>query len=477
MFGCSAALRHTLAPDSSAITFAAKADLTRRWIVAIRLTLRRDWTWDALDPQGLEIIRDDTEVVGFVSLPRGPGPSGADRSRTEVVFFDAIDPTPEPGAFPDEMSVGYKVHSRFREAPAQADQDLAWTLRLPVATAPTQTPRLRSAGVALSPYVPAPDYSSTEQRQRRLWLEFDEPPLDPLDRLYARVLAYAPDPMLLDDQVSVPDPQEPPLPVDPEQLRIIVPGQPADDAGLGIMQELVASDLSPNHFILPLPQGLDQNAEELFGFFVYEVRVGHNRDRWCTAQGRYGPPLRVSGVQHPAPPLTCTVVRVKERVMAAAPYAAPLIDGWSQRPNRPKTELWGLLYTRVLQADGASFRNVLLGSAQADWQVDEVAPHVQGVSTFFGEKHQDSLANAEPATRRPSERAHGGTAPGGGTCGRAAEGPVGQQFGPATHLADIASATSADDLLSGWVLSMQPYSPTIGWEITAPNHDEGNQQR
>ena len=40
---------------------------------------------------------------------------------------------------------------------------------------------------------------------------------------------------------------------------------------------------------------------ELFGMFAYEIRVGHQK-RWSTAQARFGPPLRVAGVQHPAPP-------------------------------------------------------------------------------------------------------------------------------------------------------------------------------
>ena len=38
---------------------------------------------------------------------------------------------------------------------------------------------------------------------------------------------------------------------------------------------------------------------ELFGFYVYELRVGHTDRIWCTAQGRFGHPTRVNGVQHP----------------------------------------------------------------------------------------------------------------------------------------------------------------------------------
>lgn len=40
--------------------------------------------------------------------------------------------------------------------------------------------------------------------------------------------------------------------------------------------------------------------------FTYELRVGHADDRWCTAHGRWGPPLRIAGVQHPPPPAART---------------------------------------------------------------------------------------------------------------------------------------------------------------------------
>ena len=39
VFGCSAALRHTLSPEHGAITFAAKGELTQHWLIAISLRL------------------------------------------------------------------------------------------------------------------------------------------------------------------------------------------------------------------------------------------------------------------------------------------------------------------------------------------------------------------------------------------------------------------------------------------------------
>jgi hypothetical protein len=170
-----------------------------------------------------------------------------------------------------------------------------------------------------------------------------------------------------------------------------------------------ASD-SDLHFLLPLPPGMDPNDPDLFGFYTYEFRVGHAGDPhdtrwWSTAQGRFGRPLRVSGVQHPAPPLVCRAGRIRETisgkagpapdlppvlattlknnlaalraastlpvqeamrlatfVLATASYATPVLNG---RPlvgpaQVPKTVLGFFLYAQVVQADGASNRNVLL---------------------------------------------------------------------------------------------------------------------
>jgi hypothetical protein len=49
------------------------------------------------------------------------------------------------------------------------------------------------------------------------------------------------------------------------------------------------------HYLLPLAPGLDASNPQPFGFFVYELRVGHDASRWSTAQARFGPPLRISG--------------------------------------------------------------------------------------------------------------------------------------------------------------------------------------
>jgi hypothetical protein len=250
------------------------------------------------------------------------------------------------------------------------DLPLEWTLRLPVAVRPVQMPRLVSAGLAFSPFEASPDYSSTAPRTRALWLEFDAPPADPQDRYYARVLAQAPDPLLMRDEVVVTEPDETPLPIDAELLRLITPGQPADAAALHAMAPLSPpageSPATTRHFLLPLPEGLGSSSPELFGFFVYEFRVGHDESRWSTAQARFGPPLRVAGVQHPAPPLACQIGRTADAIHVEAPYATPVLEGRNVRPRIPNTELWVLLYVQVMQVDGAARRNVLLERARAE---------------------------------------------------------------------------------------------------------------
>jgi hypothetical protein len=365
VFGCSGALRHTLSPDRSAISFAAASELTGQWIVALRLTLERDWTWDALALEGFEVMRDGVRI-GAIDAPGVVSrlAVGGDRKETDLVFFHAIDPKPRPGAFPAEIQAAFTVRPTFRDAPAFQDAPLQWSLRLPVATPPTQTPRLVSAGIALSPYEVLPEYASTNTRERMLWFELDGPPLDPQDRYMARVVAYAPDPVLLPDGAEIPLPSEPPLPIEEELVRVIVPGQPRDNAGANAMHPLMTApgrtERGGTMFLVARPEGLDASSPDLFGFFVYELRVAHDNERWSLEQARFGAPLRVAGVQHPAPPLTCHVSRTKDAIHVDAPYATPVLDGRNLRPRVPNTEIWVLLYVQANQADGAGRRNVLL---------------------------------------------------------------------------------------------------------------------
>jgi hypothetical protein len=149
----------------------------------------------------------------------------------------------------------------------------------------------------MSPYSYPENYSSTTPRTRSLWLEFDSAPADSRDQYFARVLRNVPDPLLSSSGDTVPVTLEPPLPVDPELVREIVLGEATDEDGLAAMQLLILSDSSPVHFILLLLLllGATNISHELFGFWTYELRLGHV-GMWCTAQGRFGPPLRVAGM-------------------------------------------------------------------------------------------------------------------------------------------------------------------------------------
>jgi hypothetical protein len=232
------------------------------------------------------------------------------------------------------------------------------SILLPIVTAPCQVPRLVSAGIALSPFQSAADYSSTEPRRRTLWFEFAEEPADEEDAYFVRVLANAPDPVLISERI--PDQAEPARALDPEWMRLITPGQPRDDSGLRAMQSPAESPDSKRHYAIPIPEGLNEASPELFGFFVYEVCLGHTASRWSTAQGRFGPPLRIAGVQHPAPPLICEAARGKTDILVRAPYASPVHQGRNLRPFTPATELWALLYARVRQVDAQAWRNIPL---------------------------------------------------------------------------------------------------------------------
>lgn len=367
VLGCSNNLRQILAPDASSITFASNGDLALHWIIPIQLTLDRDWTWDGLAPEGIAVIRDGQEV-GHIELRRTVNEDALlnpQRNQTNLIFFDAIDPKPKAGEFPSEIELSYKLIPSFVAPPAKKDKSLELSLHLPITTPPSQIPRLSSAGIALSPYKPSKDYSSTGQRSRALWFEFESPVENPNDNYFVRVLSYSIDPLLIKGIYELPEAPEPPLPIDSEPIRVIVPKQSDDYAGLNAMQRLIPSD-SPRHFMVPLPPGLHEDSNELFGFFTYEIRVGHDRNKgWSTAQGRFGAALRVTGVQHPAPNLTCLAARDSKGIAVSAPFANPVYKGRSLRPASPATEIWVLLYAQVVQADGEARRNVLVGNKRA----------------------------------------------------------------------------------------------------------------
>jgi hypothetical protein len=362
--GAAAGLRHVLGPDHGSITLTSAAELTRQWLVVVRARVERDWSWDGLGADGIAVLRDGVEVGRLQPLPTLADEAEvakAGRGGTDLLFVDVVDGKPPVGEHPRPVELDYRLVTSYSGTPEKFDEPLAaGHLSLPVTTPPAQVPELISAGIALSPYEHSEDYSRTEPRRRQLWLQFDADPEDPDDALFARVLRAAPDPLLTGPRTwEVGDePVEPPLPIDPEYSRVVVPGQSDDRAGLGSMQRLLPGD-APGHYLLPLPPGVHEDDPALFGLFTYELRCGH-AGQWSTAQGRFGSPLRVAGIQHPPPELVCSATRTEAGITVSAPFANPVHEGVSRRPARPLTRLCFLLYAQVERADRGGPQNVLL---------------------------------------------------------------------------------------------------------------------
>lgn len=397
-FGCSNRLRHTLAPDGSSLTFSTKDDLINHWLCVLSFEIERDWTWDGLSESGVTIHRKkqftgeavtqefaDVGAVRLIKTATRIATKKPDRSYTRIVFIDAVEPKkdvtkPALHQFPNTIDLSYVVKPHFINSvmPAASDEEsVERECLLPVTNVPKQVPKIVAAGIALSPYQHNPKYSETAVRERYLWFEFEEPIADPNDTYFARVLAYAPDPLLTfpnPDQVEV-IPEDPPLAISPELIRVVTAESINDNAGIDAMQEMMAETpdpahpmvkLSPVHFLLPLPPGLHGESNDLFGFFTYELRVGHTDRIWSTAQGRFGHPMRVSGVQHPAPPLKCLVDRTPKGIKVTTQYATAVFSGKNVTSKPPKTEIWCMLYAQVKQADGHMNRNILLSELKLD---------------------------------------------------------------------------------------------------------------
>lgn len=390
LFGAQSSLRHTLPQDLSSITFSTQKDLVNHWIVVTRLTLDRDWTWTGLAqngagqmaftfmgtnyPQGSSA--GTLASIGQINLP-GVVSSLAtqqnggliDRDTTELIFFSTIDSTVGVDQFPLPTSGSYQVVATLTGNPTTPVELWNGDITVPITANPRQVPQLVSAGIAESPYMAAPDYSSTTQRQRALWLEFDQPPQDPNDEYFIRLINYGPDPLLISYPRDLPSAMDTPISLDPEPIRQITPDSANDDAGLAAMTQLQPSGSSPVHFLIPLPDGISPSALDLFGFWTYELRCGHMP--WSTAQGRFGRPFRVAGVQHPCPPLTAIVQRgnavpsdggaTQPCILASADLAQTVLSGQSlTAAAAPQTQIWFLLYAQVRRADGKAYRNLLL---------------------------------------------------------------------------------------------------------------------
>jgi len=371
VFGCCKEIRHMLSPEHSSITFSSKADLINQWISVVILTINRDWSWHGLKEKSFSVKRNGKEVgtIGVIRTANEVALQNSDRGKTTIIFFDAVDPKPENDKFPHTLALKYEIEANLLYAPVNGQPEtVEIDITLPVAVKPLQIPKVVSAGIALSSYERDwSGYSWTKPRRKMLWLEFEEPVLDPNDSYFVFVKSYAPDPLLINTVESIQDPKEDNPYIDPELIRIVTPGQSDDSAALNAMQQMIPSarrgpEEGPKHFLVPLPPGVTEDAVELFGFFTYEVSVGHAKV-WCTAQARFGRAIRITGVQHPAPSLICSVTRNENEILASAPYATAVYEGKALTYGSA-TELWGLLYAQVRRVDGQDHRNVLLSKVK-----------------------------------------------------------------------------------------------------------------
>jgi hypothetical protein len=392
LFGCSRIIGHSLSPDYSSITFASRDDLAYKWINVLQIDLNRDWTWDMLLPVAFKIKRTwrfETEPdlheleVGEIDISRGLNwqqMDEPDRSKTRLVFIDALDPKPAMGQLPEPIEVHYQLIPQFKNIPGvngmpdfewnEEDTEIIADNYLPIATAPTQVPEIVSVGIALTPEDEEANlfdnqYAETSYRRSYLWVEFASPVEDYKDTYFVRELAYSADPMLAVMPLN-PNPEiekpEPDINLEPEFIRVIRNLQPTDFSGLEAMQQMIPTVdgiQKSRHFILPLPKGLNPESKELFGFYTYEFRVGHLL-KWSKAQDRYGRSIPVTGMQHPAPSMAVSIRRENDAILVTSVHAQSYADGKDCTPKPPRTDIYALLYAQVIQADGVQYRNVLI---------------------------------------------------------------------------------------------------------------------
>lgn len=414
-FGC-AGLTHHLAPDASSLELGDPTELAEQWINAVQVVVDRDWTWRGAGSPTLVVNRTielpgavgaavesiDVGTIELANTINVQATTNPDRSHVRLLFLDALPARPGPDGLPYEMVVTYRARLLF-EGGGTAEQKIE--TRLPIVTRPRQAPEVVAAGIALTSYDHDTEYASTAPRIRRLWLEFAEPLADPRDAYFAKPLTGTPDPMLLPGVEPVADPVVVEgTPLDPEFVRVITPGQVQDLAGLSTMQRLEPSADSDRHFLLPLPPNTDPGSPELFAFYTYEIRVGHDRGPaadplWSTAQGRFGEALTLEGVQHPAPELVCSVIAEPSgAIRARAPYATPYLGLRRVLPNPPNTELWIVLYARVTQADGSTKRNIQIDLRRLRLprkpQTDSVPLVVEGETRWSGAQVRAALQAA-----------------------------------------------------------------------------------
>lgn len=378
IFGCSKGLKHYLPANNSSLVLMAVSELAHQWVNVLQWKINRDWTWKAYAAPTFKVERalrlngnsysEPRQLVGEVRMMHAVTPLVAEeenphRDHSNFIFIDALQPPLGSDGKPYEVQIEYFLTVQFENGDIL---EVSSQNHLPITTPPRQIPKVVSAGIALSPYVIGDGYASTGERRKMLWLEFAEPPADDRDVYFVRVLTQTADPMLLQHYQPLAEPAGyAQWSLDPELVRVIAPGQADDYAGMTAMQRLLPAQDSDRHFLVPLPPGTYPDSPELFGFYTYEIRVGHDkgtpaRPFWSTAQARFGTPVVLEGVQHPCAPLRCNMFRVKHGILASSSYAMAFNQGTNLQSIPPNTQIWFVLYAQVSQADGGSMRNIEL---------------------------------------------------------------------------------------------------------------------
>ena len=410
LFGAQSTLRHTLPQDRSSITFSTQKDLINHWIVVHRLTLDRDWTWSGLAQSGPNQIGFDFQGITYPAgtlQPALPGPRHHQSTQRRLQPGHATKRQSRSARqHRDHLLLHHRFHRRPRRlslarrrrlstpsppspaAPTTPVQLWQGQIEVPITVNPRQIPTLVSAGIAESAYQPSADYSSTNIRQRSpLAFEFAQPPPDPNDAYFVREMNDGPDPLLMSTPVDLPESPDTPISLDPEPIRTITPDSVNDSAGLSAMTQVKPSASSHVHFLIPLPSAISPEALDLFGFWTYEIRCGHLQ--WSTAQGRFGRPLRVAGVQHPCRHLIATVDRSKTVpsgggasqpcIVASADLAQTVLNGQSlTSASNPQTQIWFLLYAQLRRADGQAYRNLLLSKLLGQFPQNPAGTNLAG---------------------------------------------------------------------------------------------------
>ena len=168
---------------------------------------------------------------------------------------------------------------------------------------------------------------------------------------------------------------------------------------------------------------------------------------------------RVTGVQHPAPTLVCYPSHSLGKVHVVAPFATPvLLNGTSlidPHEGKPRTRIWIMLYAQVMQADGESWRNVLLNHRHAETVgaiEDERAEvtvrpsrDVFGHATFNDQEIQGFLAKTKPCSEHGIECAGRRVAT---TAGRPTPRRNGPKPGTGAHSSNECANTGAASMLT-----------------------------